>query len=45
MSSDLNEPIEAVAAGCGFPDRFYFTRAFGRRMGVPPAAFRARGNV
>ena len=39
------EPIEMIAAGCGFPDRFYFSRIFRRRMGLPPAAFRARGSV
>lgn len=39
------EPIEDIAAACGFPDRFYFTRMFRRRIGVPPAAYRARGRV
>ena len=39
------EPIDMIAAGCGFPDRFYFSRVFSRRMGMPPAAFRARGSV
>ncbi|MBA2480748.1 MAG: helix-turn-helix transcriptional regulator [Planctomycetes bacterium] len=35
-----DESIEDIAERCGFPDRFYFTRVFTRRMGVPPAAYR-----
>ncbi len=35
-----DEPIDAIAERLGFPDRFYFSRVFGRRMGVPPAAYR-----
>jgi AraC-like DNA-binding protein len=39
------ETVSAIATACGFPDRYYFTRAFTRRMGLPPAAYRARGQV
>jgi AraC-like DNA-binding protein len=35
-----DDSIETIADVCGFPDRFYFTRVFTRRMGVPPAAYR-----
>jgi AraC-like DNA-binding protein len=35
-----NDSIDTIAAECGFPDRFYFTRMFRRRMGLPPAAYR-----
>lgn len=35
-----DEPIDRIADDCGFPDRFYFSRVFTRRMGVPPAAYR-----
>lgn len=40
-----HEPIEEIAAAYGFPDRFYFTRMFSRRMGLPPAAYRQRGHI
>ena len=40
-----SESIERIAEDCGFGDRFYFTRAFRRRMGLPPAAFRLRGHI
>lgn len=39
------ESIDAIANDCGFPDRFYFSRVFAKRIGLPPAAFRARGKV
>ena len=32
--------IETIAEECGFPDRFYFSRVFARRMGVPPGNYR-----
>lgn len=35
-----DDAIEAIAEAHGFPDRYYFTRAFTRLMGVPPATFR-----
>ncbi|MBA3697778.1 MAG: helix-turn-helix transcriptional regulator [Planctomycetes bacterium] len=35
-----NDSIDLIASECGFPDRFYFTRMFRRRMGLPPAAYR-----
>ena len=40
MLSDTELAIPALASACGFPDRYYFTRAFTRRMGTPPAAYR-----
>jgi AraC-like DNA-binding protein len=33
-------PIETIARACGFADRFSFSKAFARRMGAPPAAWR-----
>jgi AraC-like DNA-binding protein len=36
------DSIDAIAAATGFPDRFYFTRVFTRRAGVPPAQYRKR---
>jgi AraC-like DNA-binding protein len=39
LASD--EPIEAVAAACGFVDRFHFSRVFARTLGCGPATYRA----
>ncbi len=36
------DAIDEVASTCGFPDRFYFSRVFAKRMGAPPAAYRKR---
>jgi transcriptional regulator GlxA family with amidase domain len=36
------EPIESVAASCGFGTPETMRRAFARRVGVPPAHYRAR---
>jgi AraC-like DNA-binding protein len=33
-------PIDDIARRWGFPDRYYFTRMFTRRMGIAPAAYR-----
>ncbi len=35
-----DDSIDDIAVACGFSDRFYFSRVFARRMGVPPAAYR-----
>ena len=40
-----SESIAMIAESCGFPDRFYFTRVFTRRMGLAPAAYRRNGRV
>jgi AraC family transcriptional regulator of arabinose operon len=40
LLSDSELSIPAIASACGFPDRYYFSRAFTRRMGTPPAAYR-----
>jgi len=40
-----SESIEAIADQTGFPNRFYFSRMFARRMGVPPAAYRNTSRV
>jgi len=34
------QKIEALATQLGFSDRFHFSRAFTKRMGLPPAAYR-----
>ena len=39
-----DEPIEAIAAACGFCDRNHFTRAFSRRWRCPPAEYRRRNH-
>ncbi len=37
----LNDnPIDQIAESLGFPDRYYFSRAFKRHMGCGPASFR-----
>jgi AraC-like DNA-binding protein len=38
--SDLS--IEQIAADCGFPNRFYFSRVFRQRMSCGPAEYRKR---
>src|SRR3569833_1311036 len=35
-----DESIDAIAVKTGFSDRFYFSRAFRRAMGRPPATYR-----
>jgi len=39
------EPIADIAAACGFPDRFYFSRVFAAVIGLPPARYRRNGRV
>ncbi|HSI16076.1 MAG TPA: AraC family transcriptional regulator [Chthoniobacter sp.] len=34
--------IEQIAADCGFPNRYYFTRVFRRHLGCGPAEYRKR---
>jgi AraC family transcriptional regulator of arabinose operon len=34
--------IEQIAADCGFPNRYYFTRVFRRHLGSGPAEYRKR---
>lgn len=36
------KPVEAIAGECGFGSAETMRRAFGRRVGVPPAEYRAR---
>jgi len=35
-----DEPIDTIAAACGFANRHYLTRIFGQHMGLAPAAYR-----
>jgi AraC-like DNA-binding protein len=37
-----DQTIEQIAAATGFANRFHFSRAFSRRMGVGPATYRQR---
>ena len=39
---DSDEPIDAVAARTGFSDRYHLSKAFRKRHGQSPAAFRRR---
>ncbi len=39
---EAGEPVEAVARECGFGSAETMRRAFTRRVGVPPADYRAR---
>lgn len=39
---EKNEPLTAVAAACGFSDASALCRAFRRRFGVAPGAFRVK---
>jgi AraC family transcriptional regulator len=38
--ANTRRSIEKVARSTGFGNRFYFTRAFTRLMGVPPGTYR-----
>ncbi len=38
------ESAETIGAKCGFPDANYFSRAFGKAVGISPTEFR-RANV
>lgn len=40
-----DEPIAAVAAGCGYPNAAAFARAFAEAYGCRPAAFRKSGRL
>jgi AraC-like DNA-binding protein len=40
-----DEPIDAIADRTGFANRFHFTRAFTKRMGVAPGAYRKGSRV
>ena len=37
---DSQAPIDVIAGACGFADRFHLSRAFSRRFGMGPAAYR-----
>lgn len=37
-----DDTIDEIADRHGFPDRYYFSRVFHARMGLPPAAYRRR---
>lgn len=39
------DSIEQIAVECGFGNRFYFTRAFSKRLGIAPAAYRKEGKI
>jgi len=39
ISSD--ESIDRIAEQCGFGNRYYFTRVFAKRIGIPPARYRS----
>lgn len=40
-----SQSIEQIAESTGFPNRFYFSRVFKQRMGVPPATYRHTDRV
>jgi transcriptional regulator GlxA family with amidase domain len=37
-----DEPLAAIAVGCGFVDQSHFTRAFARTFATSPGAYRRR---
>lgn len=43
--SFTRDKIEQIAADCGFANRFYFSRAFARVMGVSPARYRRTDRI
>ncbi len=43
--SFTSHSIEQIAEDLGFGNRYYFSRVFKRRMGIPPAAYRRRAEV
>ncbi|WP_145961022.1 helix-turn-helix domain-containing protein [Sphingosinithalassobacter portus] len=47
MLAESDEPIAQIAIACGFADQAHFSRAFARRAGLPPGAWRRlqRGGV
>jgi transcriptional regulator GlxA family with amidase domain len=42
LLEDSAEPVDLISARCGFGTPETMRRAFGRRVGVPPAQYRAR---
>jgi transcriptional regulator GlxA family with amidase domain len=42
LLEDSADPVDAISARCGFGTPETMRRAFGRRVGVPPAQYRAR---
>lgn len=38
-----NDPVDAIAAQCGFSDANYFCKVFRKAYGVPPGVFRRSG--
>jgi transcriptional regulator GlxA family with amidase domain len=42
LLEDSADPVELISARCGFGTPETMRRAFGRRVGVPPAQYRAR---
>ena len=39
VSTDYS--IDRIAEACGFANRYYFTRVFTQRMGLPPGRYRS----
>jgi AraC-like DNA-binding protein len=40
-----DQPVKEVAAACGIPDVFYFTRLFSARLGISPARYRQHAGL
>jgi AraC-like DNA-binding protein len=40
-----DDTLDAISESCGLGNRFYLSRVFARKMGVPPAAYRRQGAV
>ncbi|MCP1373483.1 helix-turn-helix transcriptional regulator [Dyella lutea] len=43
--ADTSLPLAEIALACGYADQSAFTRAFGRAVGLPPAAYRRQAQA
>ena len=41
LLSQTDKSVSAIAADVGYPDQYYFSRLFRKKMGMPPLKYRA----